>query len=99
MNSFAGIHPVKARQSPHIIPAQIQSALSVLRRRKKPRRSQMRSGGAGTEKRPLQARKVTHLGYPVNPFFEISTKAGKWNVHPLSILLAGITDPFSCFYK
>jgi hypothetical protein len=41
---------------------------------KKPRRSQVRSGGAGTEKRPIYRGKLTCCAYPVNPFFGNSPK-------------------------
>jgi hypothetical protein len=35
---------------------------------KKPRRSLKRSGGAGTEKRPIPVERLTHLQYHVNPY-------------------------------
>src|SRR5437016_5568909 len=42
---------------------------SVVWRSKKPRRSPKRSGGAGTEKRPIQPQKLTYPPNPVNPSF------------------------------
>src|SRR6516162_7409204 len=45
---------------------------------KKPRRSPVRSGGAGTEKRPLQEGKVPHRPCFVNPFSEFSPAQAFW---------------------